>query len=231
MKLKPFVAEFLATFLFVFIGVGSVAAAGVQGSTLGQIGPALAHGLALAVLISAIASISGGQVNPAVTLAVWLGNQITFLQAVLNIIGQVFGSFLAIHALLYCLGPDRLDAVMYGTPAPAAGIGQYQAMMIEGIATFILALVVFGTMVDRRSPKINGLYVGLSLTAAALAIGPFTGACLNPARYLGPAIQGAGYQDLMIYTAGPILGAAIAALIYTYGIGREEKLDLPGETP
>ena len=229
MKLKPFVAEFIATFCFVFAGIASVAAASVQGSTLGQLETALAHGLAIAVLASATMHISGGQLNPAVTLGVWLGNQISFLQAIINIIAQVFASFLAIHALLWCFGKDLLEGISFGTPQPAAGIGQYQAMFLEGLFTFILVLVVFGTAVEKRATKVGGLYIGLTIALAGIAIGSFTGACLNPARYLGPAIQGGGYGDWMIYVAGPILGGAIAALIYTYGIGKEERLNLPGD--
>lgn len=229
MKLKPFAAEFIATFCFVFAGVASIIAAGTQGSTLGQLGPALAHGLAIAVLASATMHISGGQLNPAVTLGVWLGNQITFLQAILNIIAQVIASYLAIHALLWCLGKDMLEGVVYGTPQVATGIGQYQAMVLEGLFTFILVLVVFGTAVEKRATKVGALYIGLTIALAGITIGSFTGACLNPARYLGPAIQGGGYGDWLIYVAGPILGGAIAALVYTYGIGREERLDLPGD--
>ena len=229
MKLKPFVAEFIATFCFVFAGVASIAAAGAQGATIGPLGVALAHGFAIAVLASAIMHISGGQLNPAVTLGVWLGNQITFLQAILNIIAQIFASFLAIHALLWCLGKDVIEGIEYGTPKVATGIGQYQAMFLEGLFTFILVLVVFGTAVEKRATKVGGLYIGLTIALAGITIGSFTGACLNPARYLGPAIQGGGYGDWLIYIGGPILGGAIAALIYTYGIGKEERLDLPGD--
>jgi len=229
MKLKPFVAEFIGTFLFVFAGIASIVAAGVPGSTLGQLGPSLAHGLAIAVIASAIMHISGGQLNPAVTLAVWLGNQLTFLQALANIVAQIFASFLAIHALLWSFGKDMLEGISYGTPAPATGTGQYQAMFLEGLFTFILVLVVFGTAVEKRATKVGGLYIGLTVALAGLSIGHFTGASINPARYLGPAIQGGGYGDWLIYIGGPILGGAIAALVYTYGIGREERLDLPGD--
>lgn len=231
MKLKPFVAEFIGTFCFVFVGVASVVAAMTPGSTLGQLGPSLAHGLAIAVLASATMHISGGQLNPAVTLGVWLGNQITFLQAIVNIIAQVFGSFLAIHALLWCLGEDRMNIAIFGTPQVAPDLGQYQAMFLEALFTFILVLVVFGTAVEKRARKIGGLYIGLVIAMAGITIGSLTGACINPARYLGPALQGGGYNDWLIYIAGPVLGGAVAALIYTYGIGREERLDLPGETP
>jgi MIP family channel proteins len=229
MNLRAFFAELIGTFLFVLVGVLSAVASAQQGSTTGAIGVALAHGLALAVLVSATAHISGGQLNPAITLAVWLGNQIKLGQAVANIVAQCAGSFLAIHALIYGVGQARLEDAVYGLPMLGTGIDVSHGLFLEGIFTFILALVVFGPMVDRRSPKIIGLYVGLTVTASALSVGAFTGACLNPARYIGPALGGGGWNEMIVYTAGPILGACIGALVYTYGIGREEKLDLPGE--
>jgi aquaporin TIP len=229
MKLKPFVAEFVATFCFVFIGVGAVAAATLPGSTVGALGVALAHGLAIAVLASATMHISGGQLNPAVTLGVWLGNQITFLQAVANIVAQVFAGFLAIHALSWSFGKDLIESANWGRPELGWQTGQWQGMFLEGLLVFVLVLVVFGTMVERRAHRVGALYVGLVVLLAPFVIGPATGACLNPARYLGPAILGGITDDWMVYVAGPILGGAVAALLYTYGIGREEKLDLPGE--
>lgn len=229
MKLRPFFAELVATFLFVLAVVGSMVAMAMPGSSFGALGPALVHGLAFAVLISATAHTGGGQINPAVSIAYWLGNQISLRQAIANIVAQVFGGFLAIHALLFALGQDRLESVNFGVPTPGEGIGLYEALFLEALFTFLLVLVLFGTMLDKRSPKVNGLYAGLALTLASLTIGPFTGACLNPARYLGPALQGGGYENLVTYTCGPIFGAAIAALFYTYGIGREDRLDLPGD--
>jgi len=222
MKFKSFCAELIATYCFVFLGVASVVAASLPGSTLGQLGPALAHGLALGLMVSVTAHISGGQVNPAITLAVWLGNKISLTQAIANIVGQVIGGFLAVRTLALVLTEARLEDVAYGVPTLGPAVGKYPGMAIEAIATFAFALVVFGTMVDARSPKINGLYVGLAITAAAVAIGPFTGACLNPARYLGSALASNNLSEILIYTAGPILGAAAAALVYTYGIGKPD---------
>ncbi len=223
MKLKAFFAEFIGTFCFVFIGVASVIATSRSGSSLGELGPALAHGLALALMVSATAHISGGQINPAITLAVWLGNKISLMQAVVNIVGQIAGAYLAVRALEWGFTADRMEDIFFGMPAMGNGVGKYPALMLEGVMTFVLALVVFGTMVDGRSPKINGLYVGLTVTAAAVTIGPYTGACLNPARYLGPAFANHGnLTESMIYLGGPILGAAVAALVYTYGIGKPD---------
>lgn len=219
MNFKACLAECIATLMFVFIGVGSVvAASGIP--ALGGLGPALAHGLAIAVLAAATSSISGGQLNPAVTIGLWLGNQISLVQAVGNILSQVLGAIVGVFALVAGMGAEVVEAVGFGLPARGGPVEPFQAMFLEGMLTFVLVLVVFGTMVDRRAPKVNTIYVGLTITAAAVTIGPFTGACLNPARYLGPAIAGAGFADVLVYMAGPILGGAIAGLVYTYAIGK-----------
>lgn len=229
MKLKPAVAELLATFCFIFIGVGSVVAASMPGYNMGPLGPAFAHGLALAVLITATMHISGGQLNPAVTIGVWLGNKITLGQAVANIIGQLAGALMAVTVLAQCLGEDRLLSENWGLPVLGPGIGTYEGMAIEAIVTFVLVFAVFGTAVDRRAPKVGGLYIGLVVVIGAIAVAPFTGACFNPARYFGPALMSANWTEMIVYTAGPILGGAIAALVYTYGIGSEDRTTVAEE--
>jgi glycerol uptake facilitator-like aquaporin len=85
---------------------------------------------------------------------------------------------------------------------------------LEGIATFFLTFVIFGTAVDPKSPRIGGLAIGLTLTAGILAIGPFTGGSLNPARSLGPAVASGVFEGLYVYFVGPILGSVSAALLY-----------------
>ena len=89
-----------------------------------------------------------------------------------------------------------------------------QAFALEAIATFFLVFVYFGTAVDPEAPRVGGLAIGLAATAAALAIGPLTGASLNPARSFGPAVAAGIWQGQAIYWAGPIVGGLVAAVLY-----------------
>ena len=110
MKVKPMVAELVATFLFVFAGVASVVAIGMEGAAAGHIAPSPAHGIAIAILVSATMHISGGQLNPAVTVGVWLGNQIPLGQAIANIFGQIVGKSVTITGSGYVHYDEKMTA-------------------------------------------------------------------------------------------------------------------------
>lgn len=211
------VAEALGTFLFFFVGAGSVVlgdyVAGNGGSGPGLLGVALAHGLALAVLVSALGAVSGGHFNPAVTLAVWIMGKITSLRVVLYVIAQLTGA-LAAGLALKLVFADAWQASNIGTPALGSGITPVVGIAVEAVLTALLVLAVIGTAVDPRAPKIGGLAIGLAVAADIMVGGPLTGAAMNPARWFGPAVAAGAYADWYVWWIGPAIGAAVAALLY-----------------
>lgn len=211
------IAEALGTFLFFFVGAGSVVLgdylAANGGSGPGLLGVALAHGLALAVLVSALGPVSGGHFNPAVTLGVWLMGKITPTKAALYVVAQLVGG-LAAGLALKAVFADAWQPSNIGTPALGAGITPALGIGIEAVLTALLMLTVIGTAVDPRAPKIGGLAIGLAVAADILVGGPLTGAAMNPARWFGPAVAAGAYADWYVWWIGPAIGAAVAALIY-----------------
>ena len=186
---KSFVAEFVGTFTLVFVGVGAIAMAG-DGSA-GLLAVALAHGLALVVMISAVAAVSGGHLNPAVSFGLWLAGMLPLGGLIGYVIAQVLGALAATAMILAAL-PEQVRAVSLGTPALAPGVGIGSAIVLEAVLTFFLVFTVYGSAVDRRAPRVGGLFIGLSVTMGILVAGPVTGAALNPARHLGPALMAGG---------------------------------------
>ena len=211
------VAEAFGTFLFFFVGAGAVVLgdylAANGGTGPGLLGVALAHGLALAVLASALGSVSGGHFNPAVTLGIWIMGRITPVGAALYVVAQLVGG-LAAGLALKAVFADSWQASNIGTPALGAGITPLVGIVVEAVLTALLLLVVIGTTVDSRGPKLGGLAVGLAVTADILVGGPLTGAAKNPARWFGPAVAAGAYADWYVWWIGPAIGAAAAALVY-----------------
>ena len=217
-------AEILGTFLFVFVGAGSAVATqylGVSDAGSSILIAALANGLGLAIGISITMGVSGGVLNPAVTLALLLGRKIRGRDAVPYIIAQLVGATLA-GILLIAASPSSVGtAAHWGAPTLSNDISVAQGTLFELVMTFLLVLAVFGTIVDKRAPKIGGFGVGLIVLADVLTGGPFTGAAMNPARAMGPMIASLSFPSYWyIYWVGPIIGAALAGLIYSRLIER-----------
>jgi MIP family channel proteins len=212
------VAEAIGTFLFFFVGAGAVVLGAHTGDGGGGlVGVALAHGLALAVLVSALGPISGGHFNPAVTFAVWITGRIEPVRAALYVVAQLVGGLLAGLALRAVFPEASWGApVNLGTPAVDPAIGITGAIIIEAILTMVLLAAVFGTAIDPRAPKIGGLAIGLAVAADILMGGPLTGAAMNPARWFGPAVASGTFTDWYVWWIGPLLGAAVIALVYRY---------------
>jgi len=205
-------AEFVGTFALVFIGVGSIAIAAASGLT----GIALAHGLTIAVMASAVGHISGGHFNPAVTLGFVVTRRIVPALAGIYVVTQLLAAIVAALALNWLL-PVGGDAVDRGAPA-IAGVNGLEATVLEAILTFFLVWVVFATAVDPRGAfkSIAGLAIGLTITLDILAAGPFTGAAMNPARAFGPQLIGNVWSDAWVWYLGPALGGIGAALAYEW---------------
>lgn len=212
-SLRHFVAEFVGTFALVFVGSAAIMASQAAQMDAALLAIALAHATILAVMVSATMRISG-HFNPAVTIGFLATRRIEPLMAGVYIAAQIVGAIFAAYALKALLPEALTDPTRVGGQSIASEISATQAIGLEAIATFFLTFVIFGTAVDPRSPRIGGLAIGLTLCAAILAIGPFTGASLNPARSLGPAVASGVFEGQAVYWIGPIVGALAAALIY-----------------
>ena len=220
---RAFAAEFVGTFALIFVGAGSIATNALTGGQVGLVGIALAHGLTIAVMASATAAISGGHFNPAVTFAALLGRQIDLANAAGYWVAQFAGAVAGAGLLHAVIPAPFLAAVDVGTPRPAGGVTDGQALLIEAVLTFFLVFVVFGTAFDRRAPRVGALFIGLTVTLDIFMGGPLTGAAMNPARWLGPALAGGGgLQNAWIYFLGPLAGATVAAVFYTQVLGERD---------
>lgn len=214
MNIKACVAEFIGTFALIFIGVGAIAADHITGGKLGLTGIALAHGLTIAVMVSATAATSGGHLNPAVTIALFTVGKIDALNSVAYIVSQCLGALFAASMIKLVVPSAVLAAVGMGTPVPGPQITTGMALGTEIILTFFLLFVIYGTAVDKRAPKMGGLFIGLTVALDILMGGPISGAAMNPARHLGPALLGGGLENIWLYWGGPVSGAVLAAQVY-----------------
>jgi MIP family channel proteins len=213
--IRHFVAEFVGTFALVFIGGGAIMMSKMPGSNIGLVEVALAHGLILAVMVSATMRISG-HFNPAVTIAFAATRRIAPMMAGVYIAAQLLGAMAAAYALKATFPTELFAVARGGGQAVSLDVTSTQAYVLEAIATFFLAFVIFGTAVDPKAPKVGGIAIGLTIAADILAIGPLTGASMNPARSFGPAVASAVFEGHLIYWAGPIIGALAAALLYEH---------------
>jgi aquaporin Z len=214
--LRPLTAEFTGTLLFVFLGAGSVAAvtATQAPNSIGALGVALAHGVGLAVIVSATLSISGGHINPAVTVGLWIADQIDGWRAGKYIAAQLLGAIAGAGLVRAVLPRMAVTLALVGTPRLANDVTFMQGVWIEAILTFFLVSTVFGTAVSAQAPKIGGFGIGLAIFVAALVAGNLTGAVLNPARALGPALVAWQWNAQAVYWIGPLLGATVAGALW-----------------
>ncbi len=205
---RALVAEAIGTFTLCFVGILAIDAAGPGGLA----GVAFAHGLAIAVMVAALGAISGGHFNPAVTIGFLVTKRMTLQRAAMYWAAQLGGGLVAAVLLAWLIGADKVGN---GTPS----LGSYDSVtgaVLEAVATFFLVLVVFGTAVDERAPKsVFPMAIGLTVTLDILAIGPKTGAAMNPARAFGPALVSGELRDHWVWWIGPLLGGVAAALLYS----------------
>ena len=211
-------AEFIGTLALIFIGVGSVCADQLTNGGVGLVGIALAHGLTIAVMVSALGHISGGHFNPAVTFGVWAAKKISTREALVYWAAQLAGGVAGAGLLRFPFDDATRQAVGWGTPALAPHLSSpASGMLVELILTFFLVLVVLGAAIDERGPfkSVAGFAIGMVITFDILAGGPVTGASMNPARWFGPALWSGLWTSHWVYTAGPLLGGLLAGLVYS----------------
>lgn len=217
---KKLAAEAVGTFVFVLVGAGS--ALGVKslaspGSGSSLLVAAFANGIGLAVAVSATLGISGGALNPAVSLGLWVGGKLSTKDLVAYATAELVGATAAGLALVASFPATLGDPVKWGAPTLSGLLTTWQGISVEALLTFVLIIAVYGTAVDPRAPKIGGLGIGLAVLADVLAGGSLTGAAMNPARAFGPMIAGGFYPSYWyIYLVGPAIGALAAGAIYHY---------------
>ncbi len=213
--LRRGVAEALGAGALTFFGAGSIIVlTGLGESSLLTV--AAAHGLALGIMITALGHVSGGHMNPAVTFGFLVTRRITPAMAGVYWISQLAGAVVA-ALLLRAVFDDALgDLAGFGAPALADGVSIGEGFLLEVIMTFALVLVVFATAVDRRGafPIVAGFAIGLTVAVDILVGGPLTGAAMNPSRAFGPQLVGWVWSDGWLYYLAPLLGGALAALLY-----------------
>ena len=221
-------AEFIATFLFIFIGAGAVVSLGIfsseGGGALGGnlVAIAMAHGLAIAILVSATANLSGGHINPAVSVAAALTRKISPTRGGLYVIAQVVGAILG-ALLLKTVIPDSLEGGL-GSHAIMSDMGAMGGLIVEVVLTFVLVFVIFATAVDPKGPKhLAPFAIGGAVLVIHLVAVPLTGASVNPARTIGPALAAGQWADHWVYWAGPLLGGGIAGVLYQLVFMQEEE--------
>ncbi|KAM4797482.1 aquaporin-5-like [Rhinophrynus dorsalis] len=213
-------AEFLATLIFVFLGLGS--ALNWTPSLPGVLQIALAFGLAIGTLVQAFGHVSGAHINPAVTVGFLIGSQISILRALFYIVAQLVGA-IAGAGILYAVAPPNvrgnlaINSVANGTPG--------QAFAVELILTFQLVLCVFASTDGQRNDNVGSpaLSIGLSVTVGHLLGIYFTGCSMNPARSLGPAAITRIFEDQWVFWIGPLTGGILASLLYNYILFPQHK--------
>ena len=220
---KKCVAEFVGTFTLIFIGVGAIFNAGNPNAGVGLLGVALAHGLAIAVMVSATAGISGGHLNPAVTFGLLVGGKINLLDSLAYWISQLAGGTAAGLLLVFLFGANGTKIVADGTPDLGKDISFATGVLIEMVLTYFLVFVVYGSAVDARAPKIGGLAIGLTIALDILFGGPLTGGSMNPARTFGPALASGHWNNHLVYWIGPLAGGGLAGLIYGRFLIKDSK--------
>lgn len=212
--IKALVVEFICTFLFVFAGVGSAMATDKMSGNevVGLFFVAIAHALVVAVMISAGFKISGGHLNPAVTLGLCVGGHITVVRSILYWIDQCLASVAACALLKYLTG-----GLITPVHTLAAGMDSLQGVVMEIVLTFSLLFTVYATIVDPKNGFLYGLgplLTGFLVGANIMAGGAFSGASMNPARSFGPALITGIWTDHWVYWVGPLIGGGLAGLVY-----------------
>ncbi len=211
-------AEFIGTFALIFFGAGAICADQfLHGAgSPGLFGIAAAHGLAIAIMVSALGHISGGHFNPAITIGFWVTKRVSTLEVVLYWTAQLAGAIAAAFLLKAVVPEATLPPVALGTPTLVHDFSPLPTMTPQPVPTFFLVLVVFATAVDERGTfkAIAGFGIGLTITLGIMVAGPFTGAALNPARAFGPALAATHWASQGVYWVGPLAGGFLAGLLY-----------------
>ena len=198
-------AEAFGTFALVFAGCGAIIVNDLYGGSLGHLGVSLVFGLIVMTMIYSVGNISGAHLNPAVTLGFFFAGRLEASLVVPYVMAQIFGAFTAALILRYLF----IDHVTLGATFPSTDLPR--AFILEIVISFTLMFVILNVSTGHQEKGIMaGAAIGGVVALAALIAGPVTGASMNPARSLGPAIATLNFQSLWLYLLAPVLGAYLA---------------------
>ena len=204
------IAEFLGTFILVFAGTGAVMVNKTSAGSVTHLGISFVFGAVVTAMIYALGHISGAHFNPAVTLGFWASGFFPKYKVLPYVLGQCAGAIAASQVLLITLG----EVANLGATIPLNG-NWLQSLILETVLTFILMFVILGSGLDRRAHiGFAGIAIGLTVGLEAAFMGPITGASMNPARSLGPALIGGIWNHHWVYWVAPIWGAQLAVAVY-----------------
>ena len=217
--MKKYLSELVGTFVLTFLGCGAAVALGCGTDTASVVGTAFAFGLAVVAMAYTVGGISGCHINPAITLGVFLSGRMSLKDCGMYMLFQVIGGILAAAALSGMLSTVVGDAIITtSTGANACAFGVTNGLIVEVVLTTIFVLVVLGatSRTNGLTNNFAGLAIGLSLILIHLVGIHFTGTSVNPARSIGPAIfeGGAALSEIWVFIIGPLVGGALAALIW-----------------
>lgn len=209
---SKYFAEGIGTFILVFCGTCAIAVDQLYPGTIGHTGIALTFGLVVMVVVYAIGSFSGAHINPAVSLAFYVSGRFSGKKLLPYILAQSIGAVMASFTLALLLNPPTLGATL-----PAKELSISQAVIIEVILTFVLMFVIIHVATGiKEIGATAGIAIGGAVALDALFAGPLTGASMNPARSLGPALISGNLHDLWIYLVAPSVGAVLAVLFWKH---------------
>jgi aquaporin NIP len=207
--MKKYIAEFTGTFALVFCGTGAIIINEQTGGQIGHAGIAITFGLIVMAMIYSFGNSSGAHFNPAVTIGFWVAKLLPKKEVVPYVIAQILGAFLA-TIILKLMFPDNINLGSTIPSGPAM-----QSFVLEIILAFFLMLVILSTSQGSKELGIMaGLAIGSTVLLEAMFAGPISGASMNPARSLSPALLSGNIQTLWIYISAPIIGALLSVIVW-----------------
>ncbi|KAF5740235.1 nodulin-26-like [Tripterygium wilfordii] len=223
-QFQKIVAEMMGTYILIFAGCAAALVDKLQSLTI--VGIALVWGLALMAVIYTLGHVSGAHFNPAVSIALAAARKFNWKHVPMYILAQLLGATLA-SLTLKVLFNDK-DEIRVITTQYADSTTHLEAITWEFIITFILMFTILGVATDdRASEGLAGVAIGGTLLFNVMIAGPITGASMNPARSLGPAVASGVYKNLWVFIVAPVIGALAAALVYS--VLRVPKTEVPEE--
>lgn len=209
--LKQYIAELIGTFALVFCGTGAIVINEVTGGTVSHLGIAATFGAIVTAVIYSIGEKSGAHINPAVTIAFYFAGRFKLKKVLPYIIFQIAGALLASLLVWYLFPQNEL----LGTTLPAFDVKQ--TFILEVVLTFILMFVIIQVSTgSKEQGLLAGMAIGLVVFLEAAFAGPITGASMNPARSIGPAIVSGHIEHLWVYIAAPVIGAGLSIVVWKY---------------
>lgn len=228
--MRASVAEVVGSFILVFTGTSAATAALLDRATAGgpydSLAVVLAFGLALAAVVAALGHVAGAHVNPAVTLGLAATNNFPWRYVPAYLVAQLLGAILGAIGTWIAYGRQAREVANLAATYPVGDVGDFRALIVEALVTFILVFVVVSVATDDRAPAAAApIAVGSALAAGIFIAGPVTGGALNPVRALGPMIVSGNFTSAWVYIVGPVIGGVLAALLYDRFV---READAPG---